>query len=62
MYTAATGGVWIVSPAGKKLGRIKAPEGVRFSNLSFGDLDGKTLYMVSEGNLWRIRLKIPGLR
>ncbi len=62
LYAAATGGVWIVSPAGKRLGRILAPPQVRFSNLAFGDPDGKTLYMVSDGNLWRIRLKIPGLR
>ena len=62
MYTAATGGVWIVSPEGKRLGRVPAPAGVRFANLAFGDSDGKTLYMVSDGNLWRIRLKISGLR
>jgi gluconolactonase len=61
VYTAATGGVWIVSPEGKRLGRIPAPPGVRFANLAFGDPDGKTLYLVSDGNLWRIRLKIPGL-
>ena len=60
VYTAATGGVWIVSPEGKRLGKIAAPEGVRFSNLAFGDPDSKTLYIVSAKNLWRIRVKIPG--
>jgi gluconolactonase len=60
LYTAATGGVWIASPAGKRLGKIPAPEGDRFSNLAFGDPDRKTLYLVSGGHLWRIRLKIPG--
>jgi gluconolactonase len=62
VYTAATGGAWIVSAGGKRLGRITAPPEVRFSNLAFGDSDGKTLYLVSAGNLWRIRLRISGLR
>ena len=60
VYTAATGGVWIISPDGKRLGKIPAPEGIRFANLAFGDPDSKTLYIVSAKNLWRIRVKIPG--
>ena len=62
VYTAATGGVWIVSPDGTQLGKIPAPEGIRFANLAFGDPDSKTLYIVSAKNLWRIRVKIPGFR
>jgi len=62
VYTAATGGLWIVSPAGKRLGKVPAPEGIRFANLAFGDPDDKTLYLVSAKNLWRVRVKIPGLR
>jgi gluconolactonase len=62
VYAAATGGVWIVSPEGKRLGKVPAPEGVRFANLAFGDPDGKTLYVVSAKNLWRLRVKIPGFR
>jgi gluconolactonase len=61
VYAAATGGLWIISPAGKRLGKIPAPEGIRFANLAFGDPDGKTLYVVSAKNLWRLRVKIPGL-
>ena len=62
VYTAATGGLWIISPEGKRLGKVPAPEGVRFANLAFGDPDSKTLYIVSAKNLWRIRVKIPGFR
>jgi gluconolactonase len=62
VYTAATGGLWIISPAGKRLGKVPAPEGVRFSNLAFGDRDGKTLYLVSGENLWRVRVNIAGIR
>jgi sugar lactone lactonase YvrE len=43
VYAAATGGLWIISPAGKRLGKIPGPEGIRFANLAFGDPDGKTL-------------------
>jgi gluconolactonase len=62
IYSAATGGLWISSPDGKRLGLIRAPEGIRFANLAFGDPDSKTLYLVSSKNLWRIRLNIPGVR
>jgi gluconolactonase len=61
VYTAATGGLWIVSREGKRLGLVRAPERVRFANLAFGDPDSRTLYLVSSKNLWRIRLKIPGV-
>jgi gluconolactonase len=62
IYTAATGGLWIVSPDGKRLGLVRAPEGIRFANNAFGDPDSKTMYLVSAKNLWRIRLNIPGVR
>jgi gluconolactonase len=62
IYTAATGGLWIVSPQGKRLGLVRAPEMIRFANNAFGDPDSKTMYLVSGKNLWRIRVNIPGVR
>jgi gluconolactonase len=62
LYSTGMGGVWILSPAGKRLGKVPAPEGMRFSNLAFGDQDSKTLYVVSPKTLWRIRLKVAGIR
>jgi gluconolactonase len=62
LYSTGMGGVWVISPAGKRLGLIPAPEGMRFSNLTFGDQDSKTLYVVSPKTLWRIRLKVAGIR
>jgi gluconolactonase len=62
LYSTGMGGVWIISPAGKRLAKIAAPEGMRFSNLAFGDQDSKTLYVVSPKTLWRIRLKVAGIR
>ena len=62
LYSTGMGGVWVISPAGKRLGKIPAPEGMRFSNLAFGEQDSKTLYIVSPKTLWRIRLKVAGIR
>ncbi len=62
IYSAATGGLWIFSPEGKRLGLIPAPQGIRFANLAFGDPDSRTLYLVSAKNLWRVRVNVPGIR
>jgi gluconolactonase len=62
VYSVGPGGVWIVSPEGKHLGTILAGD---LTNLAFGDADGKTLYMTGRrprAELFRIRLKIPGIR
>ena len=60
VYGTGPGGVWIVSPAGKHLGTIKPPEVP--ANCAWGDADGKTLYMTARTGLYRIRLKIAGVR
>jgi len=60
LYSSGPGGVWIVSPEGKHLGTIIAPEGGGVTNVAFGDPDGKTLYMTVRRTLARIRLNIPG--
>jgi gluconolactonase len=62
LYSTGAGGVWIISPDGKRLGQFPAGEAGRFSNLAFGDADSKTLYVVSSKSLWRIRLKVAGIR
>ena len=61
-YTASqlnSRGVWILSPAGKHLGTIPIPQDL--SNLAFGDADGKTLFVTGRTEVYRIRLKIPGI-
>jgi gluconolactonase len=60
IYCSGPGGVWIVSPQGKRLGTIVPAE--RVANLAFGDADSKTLYMVGGRSLWRIRVNTPGIR
>ena len=60
IYSTGPGGVWIFSPAGNLLGKIEVPEPT--TNLAWGDKDGKTLYITAVTSLYRIRLKIPGVR
>jgi gluconolactonase len=60
VYCTGPGGFWIMSPDGRHLGTVRLPELVK--NLAFGDSDGKTLYLISQTALYRIRLKIPGIR
>ncbi len=60
LYVCGPGGIWILSPEGKYLGLIKAPEDPH--NLAWGDDDGKTLYITALTGIYRIRVNIPGIR
>jgi len=60
VYCGGSGGIWILDPQGKKLGRIVhgAPA---TTNLAFGGEDWKTLYFTSRTHLGAVNVKIPGL-
>ena len=60
VYCGEAGGIWIMDPQGKKLGRIVhgAPA---TTNLAFGGDDWKTLYFTSRTHLGAVNVKIPGL-
>ena len=60
LYGSGPGGLWIFSPEGKHLGTLKLPENM--ANLNWGDADAKTLYITASSGLYRVRLKIPGVR
>jgi gluconolactonase len=60
VYVSAPGGVWILSPAGKPLGRIVPPE--HDANFAFGDADGQSLYLTASTGVYRLRVGIPGIR
>ncbi|MEG4233857.1 SMP-30/gluconolactonase/LRE family protein [Microcoleus sp. Pol11C3] len=60
VYSTGPGGVWIISPDGKLLGKISVPETA--TNLAWGESDRKTLYITANTSLYRIRLKIAGVR
>ncbi|MGX1930973.1 SMP-30/gluconolactonase/LRE family protein [Flagellimonas sp. 2504JD4-2] len=57
VFVSAPGGVWIISPSGKLLGKIIGPE--RPANMAWGD-DGKTLYLTAHTGLYKIKTKIGG--
>jgi gluconolactonase len=57
IFTSGPGGAWIVSPEGKLLGKILVP--IPPANLSFGDADGKGLYLTARTTLYHIRLNAP---
>jgi gluconolactonase len=60
LFVSGPGGAWIISPEGKHLGTIEAPE--LPANFAWGDPDGRTLYMTARTGLYRIHLNIPGIR
>jgi gluconolactonase len=59
IYVTGPGGVWIVSPEGKHLGTIRAPE--QATNIGFGDADRKTLYIAARTSIYKVRVLTPGI-
>ena len=63
IYCTGPGGLWIISPDGKHLGTILAPESIgTLTNVAFGDADGKTLYLTARRTIARVRANVPGVR
>jgi gluconolactonase len=60
IYSTGPGGIWIMSPSGKHLGTILVPN--HPANLGFGGADGKTLFIGCRPGLYRIRLKVAGIK
>jgi gluconolactonase len=59
LYETGPGGVWIISPEGRHLGTIRAPE--QSTNVGFGDADRKTLYIAARTGIYKVRVKTPGI-
>jgi gluconolactonase len=58
LFVSAPGGVWIISPDGRLLGKIVTPE--RPANMAWGDEDGKTLYLTAHTSLYKVRVNTGG--
>ena len=60
VYCGGSGGLYILDPMGKRLGRIVHgyPD---TTNLAFGGDDWKTLYFTSRTHLGSVNVKISGL-
>ncbi len=59
VYCTGPGGIWIMDPSGKYLGRILMPE--QTTNFGWGDSDWKTLYITTRSSIYRLRLRISGV-
>ena len=57
VYATMPGGVWVISPDGRHLGTIHAPEVA--ANIGWGD-DGRSLYITAETGVYRVRLTAEG--
>jgi len=58
LYVSGPGGLWVISPKGKRLGLIITPMHVH--NLAWGDDDHKTLYLCARTGLYRMRVNVAG--
>jgi gluconolactonase len=60
IYSGGTGGIWILDPQGKRLGRIVHGYPAT-TNIGFGGDDWKTLYFTGRTTLGAVNVKIAGL-
>jgi len=60
VYCGGAGGIWIMDPQGKKLGRIVHGQPAT-TNIGFGGPDWKTLYFTSRSTLGAVNLKVAGV-
>lgn len=59
VFASGSGGIWVISPQGEKLGVIRVPDGAR--NVAFGGTDMRTLYITGGNSLYSLRVKTPGI-
>lgn len=59
VYVASNSGVTVFGPDGKKWGAVVTPKPA--TNLAFGGSDGKTLYISTDGGVWRVLVLVPGV-
>ena len=60
VYTGGSGGIYIIDPKGKKLGRIVHGQ-PQTTNIAFGGDDWKTLYFTTRSSLNMVTVKIAGV-
>ena len=58
IFCSAPGGVYVISPTAKLLGKIEGPE--RPANMAWGGNDGKTLYLTAHTGLYKIETLTGG--
>jgi gluconolactonase len=58
VYCSGSGGIWVFSPDGKRLGIIRWPE--QATNFAFGGTDLRTLLCCAATSVYTLRVKVPG--
>ena len=59
VYCTGSGGIWVIDPAGNRMGVIRVPEVPR--NLAFGGLGLSTLYITAGESLYSLETKVQGI-
>ncbi|MER8464305.1 SMP-30/gluconolactonase/LRE family protein [Mesorhizobium sp. M1396] len=60
LYCTGPGGIHVFDASGAILGVIRTPEDC--ANFTFGDDDLQSLYITASTSLYRLRVRVPGLR
>ncbi|MBM3215870.1 SMP-30/gluconolactonase/LRE family protein [Candidatus Poribacteria bacterium] len=60
LYMTGPAGIWVFNASGKPLGVLRVPEVA--ANLAWGGADKRWLYITASTSLYRVRLKIAGVR
>jgi gluconolactonase len=60
LYCCGPGGIHVFDPSGDLLGVVRTPE--MAANFAFGDDDLRGLYITASTTLYRLRVRVPGLR
>ena len=60
VYCCGPGGVHVFDSSGHRMGIIKVPEPA--ANFAFGDDDLRSLFVTASTSLYRLRVRVPGLR
>ncbi|WP_137930471.1 SMP-30/gluconolactonase/LRE family protein [Mesorhizobium comanense] len=60
LYCTGPGGIHVFDASGELLGVIATPE--YCANFTFGDDDFRSLYIAASTSLYRLRVRVPGLR
>jgi gluconolactonase len=58
VWMTGPGGIIVIDPTGKMIGRIQLPAGS--TNIAFGDADYKSIFLTSGANIYRIKTKVKG--
>jgi gluconolactonase len=60
VYCCGPGGVHVFDASAHRMGIIRTPEPA--ANFAFGDDDLRSLFVTASSSLYRLRVRVPGLR